>query len=307
MTALHGNKTSINFSKLPLAFCNGFTLKKQAYWNKRPILQAGTTINTSIIDFYKDIAMNIPVSIKMDQPTNKLEQQLFENMSIYKQQNTNKTNLSVSLSDGEILIKEGDSLDKDCYILIQGVLSISINGKNITHLSDHGILVGEMSFLTGEPRSATVTSKGESTVLRLRKADKNRLLRNNPTITMTILEALVSRLDDNNNKLVLLKDKFSSNINKTINQSKKIEQSYNTVVKTLMREAGIKKGNLEVLCKMQNILQEHFGSKLNSGDINSVYRIFLDFVEYYRKQSINEDIEGLILKENMPKLMKELF
>ena len=307
MTALHGNKTSINFSKLPLAFCNGFTLKKEAYWNRRPILQAGTTINTTIIDFYKDIAMNIPVSIKIDQATNKLKQHLFENMAEYKQQNSHKTNLNISLSDGEILMKENDTLDKDCYILIQGTLSISINGENIGNISDHGMLVGEMSFLTGEPRNATVTAKGDATVLRLRKADKNRLLRNNPTITMTILEALVSKLDDNNNKLIQLKDTIYSNTNKAILQSKKLDQNYNSVIKTLMREAGIKKGNLEILEKMLKILQEHLGNKLYSGDVNSVYRMFLDFVEYYRKQSINENIEGIVLKENMPKLMKELF
>ena len=307
MTTLQGNRIATNFSKLPLAFCNGFTLKKRALWNRRPILQAGTTITPEIINFYNDIALNIPVSIRMDQTTNRLQQQLQENMLNFKQQNNSTGRRRINFKDGEILMREGDTNDCDCYILTEGVLIITINGVQIATISDHGMPIGEMSFLTGEARNATVTAQGSATLLRLPKKEKNQILRNNPTITMTILEALVSRLGDNNRKLIELNRKINEDTNKAIVQAEKTEQSYNTVIKALLREAGIKKGNLEVLLKMQDLLEEHLAERLQTGDTNSVYRIFLDFIEYYRKQAINESVNSIILKENMPPLMQNLF
>ena len=307
MTALHGNRTSLNFSKLPLAFCDGFTLKKAAFWNRRPILQAGTTINQTIINFYHDIALNIPVSVRMDQTTNKMEEKLIENMTVYKEQNKDKESLSIEMSDDEVLMHEGDTDNQDCYILTKGILAIFITGVQVATISHAGMPVGEMSFLTGEARSATVIAKGSVTLLRLRSQDKNKILRNNPTISMTILEALVARLSDSNEKLITLRNKINDNTNKAVVRAEKLDQSYNTVVKALMREAGFKTGNMQILEKMLEVLEENLGKKLHSGSTHSVYRMFLDFVEYYRTQSINESIDGIILKENMSDYMKELF
>ncbi len=307
MSSININRRPTNFTKLPLAFCNGFTLKKAAFWNRHPILQAGTTINKTIIDFYHDIAMSIPVSVRMDQASNRMEAQLIRNITEYKQHNANKERLNIELSDGEILMEEGDTSNQDCFILVTGILSVNINGVSVANISDQGMPVGEMSFLTGEPRSATVIAKGSTSVLRLPKQDKSKVLRSNPTICMTILEALVSRLADNNKKLVTLSEKMKSDSNKAIVKAEKLEQSYHTVVNTLLQAAGIKKGNLEVLEKMLQVLEENLGTKLESKNTSAVYKMFLDFVEYFRQQSINENVESIIFKENMSDLMRQLF
>lgn len=307
MTALYGNRVPTNFSKLPLAFCNGFTLKKEAFWNRRPILQAGTTINQNIIDFYGDIALNIPVSIRMDQTTNKLQQQLYNNMLKFKEMHDNKTSLTLELEPGDILISEGDTSNQDCYILLEGTLTISVKGTDIAQITDSGMPIGEMSFLTGEARSATVTACNKVKLIKLAKSDKNRLLRSHPTITMTILEALVSRLADNNTRLTEMKSRLCEHNNKAIKQAAKLERSYDTVVKSLMREAGIKKGNLDILLRMLEAIKANLGSRLDTSEAASVYKMFLDFVDYYRKQTISESIDSIILKENMSKPMRDLF
>ncbi len=307
MTALYGNRIPTNFSKLPLAFCNGFTLKKEAFWNRRPILQAGTTINQNIIDFYGDIALNIPVSIRMDQTTNKLQQQLLNNMLKFREKNDSKNSLTLELTPGEILINEGDTSNQDCYILLEGTLAISVKGTTIANVTDSGMPIGEMSFLTGEARSATVTACSKVKLLKLAKSNKTRLLRNHPTITMTILEALVSRLADNNSRLTEMKSRLSEHNNIAIKQAAELERNYDTVVKSLMREAGIKKGNLDILLRMLETIRENLGSRLEKSEAAAVYKMFLDFVEYYRKQTISENIDSIILKENMSKPMQDLF
>ena len=307
MTTIHRNRTPMNFSKLPLAFCNGLTLKKDAYWNRHPILQAGTTINNTIIDFYIDVAMNIPVSIKLDKSTNKLEDHVLANMAQYKANNTNRKDLSITLDKGEVIMEEGDTSNKDCYILISGAVRVLIGGVQVATINEPGMPIGEMSFLSNEPRSATVITTEEVKILRLLKQQKGKILRSNPTISMTILEALVERLADNNKKMVTMQNNANTSSNQAIIKTQQLNKSYNTIVKALMKEAGFKAGNLEILEKMLQVLEKNLNNKLQSGDTAIVYAMFLDFVNYYRKQNINKNVQHIIMKENMSKSMLNLF
>ena len=59
------------------------------------------------------------------------------------------------LKVGDPLMHEGDS-DREVFILADGELEVSILGNNIATLQP-GTVVGEGTFFSGAPRSATVT------------------------------------------------------------------------------------------------------------------------------------------------------
>lgn len=62
---------------------------------------------------------------------------------------------------GEVIIREGD-VNRDLYVLSEGVIEISFTDEDnrfiITEITPPEIL-GEISFLTGSPRTATITAK----------------------------------------------------------------------------------------------------------------------------------------------------
>ena len=59
------------------------------------------------------------------------------------------------LKPGDTLMHEGDS-DREVFILADGELEVSIQGSTIATLKP-GTVVGEGTFFSGAPRSATVT------------------------------------------------------------------------------------------------------------------------------------------------------
>jgi small-conductance mechanosensitive channel len=68
--------------------------------------------------------------------------------------------------DGEVIVHEGDP-GGSMFIVCRGQVTVTIaNGREVARTSKGGYF-GEMSLLTGEPRSATVTALGDCTVLEI--------------------------------------------------------------------------------------------------------------------------------------------
>ena len=65
----------------------------------------------------------------------------------------------------------------------------------VAQLSD-GAAVGEMSLLTGKPRSATVTTVQPTVVFTLTRADFRNLLTQHPEISLGLARILAERLED---------------------------------------------------------------------------------------------------------------
>lgn len=82
----------------------------------------------------------------------------------------------------------GDSL----FIVAEGTLQVSDRGGDIARLGP-GDIVGEMSLLTGEPRSATVTAVASSVLYELGKADLAPLLEAHPDLAERLGEVLARR------------------------------------------------------------------------------------------------------------------
>ena len=94
---------------------------------------------------------------------------------------------------GEILFQE-DSTEEVIYIITEGKLEISAqseSGKRVTFSAvEKGMVFGEMSFLDGLPRSATVKTLEDVEVFAIRKEDFEYLIETKPKIAAFVLKNL---------------------------------------------------------------------------------------------------------------------
>ncbi len=101
----------------------------------------------------------------------------------------------VRVTDGEILIAEGEPTNA-LYILLEGRLSIHVDGLGFVGDRDVGEVVGEMSFVDSHLPSATVAAKGPALVLALDKEEMREELRENTEFASRFYRALAIFLSD---------------------------------------------------------------------------------------------------------------
>jgi CRP-like cAMP-binding protein len=89
------------------------------------------------------------------------------------------------------LTHEGAS-GKEFIVLVDGVADVTRNGELINRLGP-GDFLGEISLVTGWPRTATVTTRTASRVLVLNAPGFRSLLHRMPRIQSKVLDALVVR------------------------------------------------------------------------------------------------------------------
>ena len=100
--------------------------------------------------------------------------------------------------DGEVLVREGEQ-GASLFVIAQGRVrvtaagSISDTGPIALATIEEGSFLGEISLLTGEPRSATVTSDGGCEVLILAKEALAPLLEQDPRLAESLAAAVVAR------------------------------------------------------------------------------------------------------------------
>lgn len=96
---------------------------------------------------------------------------------------------------GEIVVRQGEP-GSSFYLVLKGVLEVlrNVKGKPII-LGElkSGQFFGELSLLTGEPRSATVRASMDSEILRLEKADFQEILFRRPDLSENLAEVVSSR------------------------------------------------------------------------------------------------------------------
>lgn len=98
------------------------------------------------------------------------------------------------LAAGTVLTRQGTSGGL-AYVIADGRAEVVRGGKRLAVLGP-GDMVGELSLLDGEPRSATVRALTDMEVLEISAQDLNRLLRKAPSVRRRLLEALSLRLRD---------------------------------------------------------------------------------------------------------------
>jgi len=105
--------------------------------------------------------------------------------------------------DGDVIIREGNR-DLDFYKLVQGALYVVKQGKKIGEIREPGEYFGEMAVISGQPRSATIISKGMSVVKRFPGDKLMELIDIYPEVGKHLLEIIVSRLNYANRIIVKL-------------------------------------------------------------------------------------------------------
>src|SRR5204862_5104145 len=100
----------------------------------------------------------------------------------------------------EVIVREG-APGVSMYIIKSGLVEVrkkdSTTGIDflVAQLTE-GAAVGEMSLLTGKPRSATVTTVHPTVVFTLTRADFRNLLTQHPEISLGLARILAERLED---------------------------------------------------------------------------------------------------------------
>jgi len=125
--------------------------------------------------------------------------ELFKPLSYDQIEELASSSSKLLFSKGEILVRQGDSGDS-LFIISDGEVAISISdgaGRK-THLADlqGGDYFGEMSLLTGEPRSASVTASRETEVIVVEKRGMAELLEKESSILEPLSAMLEKRLED---------------------------------------------------------------------------------------------------------------
>jgi CRP/FNR family transcriptional regulator, cyclic AMP receptor protein len=118
----------------------------------------------------------------------------------------------VGFDDGKIICHQGDPGDA-AYLIIEGeadvVLEDPVAGPVTVATLHANELVGEMAILTSEPRNATVRAKGRLIALRIGKDPFMRMVREFPTMAVSIMQELAHRVNDTNRQLRVARTEVS--------------------------------------------------------------------------------------------------
>ena len=105
--------------------------------------------------------------------------------------------------DRDVIIREGTQ-DKDFYQLVQGSLMVVKKGRRIAEIIEPGEYFGEAAVMTGEPRSASIISKGRSKIRRFPGDKLPEIIEKFPHVTKQLFGESERRLQQSNLKVVKL-------------------------------------------------------------------------------------------------------
>jgi type IV pilus assembly protein PilB len=105
--------------------------------------------------------------------------------------------------DGDFIIRQNNN-DIDFFKLVTGAVSVVKDSKKIAEITEPGEYFGEMSIISGEPRSATITSKGRSKIKRFPGDKLHEVIQKHPDVANHLFKTVVNRLTQANNIIVKL-------------------------------------------------------------------------------------------------------
>ena len=100
-----------------------------------------------------------------------------------------------TFAPGDTLFLEGD-YSQDMYILISGILDVYKGDKKIAELVDSGTTAGELSYLFGSKRTATIKALNNVEAIMVPADQIKNILRKYPSISHEITLRLAKRLEE---------------------------------------------------------------------------------------------------------------
>ena len=97
----------------------------------------------------------------------------------------------VSFGQGETIVEKGSSGDA-MYVLLWGTAEVEVGGR--VHKPGAGQVVGEMALFSKKKRTATATAAEPVEALKIPAERFHEFLLQNPTVAVGILEQVVERL-----------------------------------------------------------------------------------------------------------------
>jgi CRP/FNR family transcriptional regulator, cyclic AMP receptor protein len=98
----------------------------------------------------------------------------------------------VDVKPGQVLMSEG-SIGREFFVIIAGAIRLDRRGETIRTLGP-GDFLGDIALVTERPRTATATADTESRLLVLGHREFHTLLDEFPSIRMSVLESIATRL-----------------------------------------------------------------------------------------------------------------
>ena len=115
-------------------------------------------------------------------------------------------------TDGSIIVKQGDSGNL-MYIILKGEVEvIREDGGEQVILSTltKGDIFGEMALFSGQPRSATIRSKGETRILTVDKRLFMTRVHEDPSLAFLLLKRMAERISQLDEEITRLQSKRST-------------------------------------------------------------------------------------------------
>jgi CRP/FNR family transcriptional regulator, cyclic AMP receptor protein len=109
----------------------------------------------------------------------------------------------VAFDPGKLLFRQGDAGDA-AYLIISGEAEVAAEtpaGPVVLATLGANQIVGDMAILGNVPRTATVRAKSRLVTLRISKEPFMRMVREFPSMAVSMMQELAERLADTNNQL----------------------------------------------------------------------------------------------------------
>jgi CRP-like cAMP-binding protein len=126
--------------------------------------------------------------------------ELLKRVPLFERCSKNELGQIATLAD-ELHLPEARNLTSEgtggyeFIVLVEGAADVLRKGKVVNELGP-GDFVGEIALVTGQPRTATVKTRGPSRILVLTAAGFRSLMREVPSLQDKVLAALTARIPD---------------------------------------------------------------------------------------------------------------
>ena len=133
--------------------------------------------------------------VKMNPKDKELYETMFKDMTPVEFLKITKIAEWKTFKDGDHIIKQG-SMVLNLHLIYNGTVNVVVGSKEVAELKD-GQFIGEMSFLTEKPATATCIAKHDTECLVWKQPEFKELLKRNPSLYFTIQGLLSAQVSNN--------------------------------------------------------------------------------------------------------------